>query len=74
MLVINLLAKMGVCEKMSLFHRYLFQKWPKFWGNEASRSAAAQSVAVKSTGCGFDPHSTKLNIYLHLYFHFFALV
>ena len=34
----------------------------------------AQSVTVKSTGCGFDPHSRKLNIYLHLYFHFFFLV
>ena len=41
---------------------------------EASRGAGAQSVTVKSTGCGFDPHSRKLNIYLHLYFHFFALV
>ena len=41
---------------------------------EASRSAGAQSVTEKSTGCGFDPHSRKLNIYLHLYFHFFALV
>ena len=29
---------------------------------------------VKSTGCGFDLYSRKLNIYLHLYFHFFALV
>ena len=26
------------------------------------------------TGCGFDPHMRKQNIYLHLYFHFFALV
>ena len=31
-------------------------------------------VTVKSTDCGFDPHSRKLNIYLHLYFHFFALL
>ena len=41
---------------------------------EASRGAGAQSVTVKSTCCGFDPHSRKLNIYLHLYFHVFALV
>ena len=34
---------------------------------EASRDAGAQSVTVKSTGCGFDPHSRKLNIYLHLF-------
>ena len=34
----------------------------------------AQSVTVKSNGCEFDPHSKKLNIYLHLYVHFFALV
>ena len=41
---------------------------------EAGRVAGAQSVTVNATGCGFDPHSRKLNIYLHLYFHFFALV
>ena len=41
---------------------------------EASRNAEAQSVTIKSTGCGFDPHSRKRNIYLHLYFHFYALV
>ena len=29
----------------------------------------AQSVTVKSTGCGFDPHSRKWNIYLYFYFH-----
>ena len=27
--------------------------------NLASRSAGAQSETVKSTGCGFDPHSRK---------------
>ena len=26
---------------------------------EAGRGAEAQSVTVKSTGCGFDPHSRK---------------
>ena len=26
---------------------------------EASRGATAQSVTVKPTGCGFDPHSMK---------------
>ena len=26
------------------------------------------------TGCGSDPHSRRRNIYLNLYFHFFALV
>ena len=26
---------------------------------EASRGAEAQSVTVKSAGCGFDPHSRK---------------
>ena len=41
---------------------------------EAGRGADAQSVTVKSTGCGFDPHSRKWNIYLHLYLHLFALV
>ena len=41
--------------------------------NNASRGAAARSVTVKPAGCGFDPHSRKLDIYLYLYFHFFAL-
>ena len=41
---------------------------------DASRGAGAQSVTVKSTGCGFDPHSRRLCIYLNVYFHFFALV
>ena len=41
---------------------------------EAGRGAGAQSVTVNSTGCGSDPHSRKSNIYLHLYFHFFAMV
>ena len=37
------------------------------------RGAAAWSVTVKPTGCEFDPHSRRWNIYLNLYFHFFAL-
>ena len=41
---------------------------------ETSRGTEAQSVSVESTGCEFDPHSRKWNIYLHLHFHFFALV
>ena len=41
---------------------------------EASRGAAPRGVTVKPTGCGFDPHSRRWNIYLNLYFHFFALV
>ena len=41
---------------------------------EASRDAVAQSVTVKLTGCGFDPRSIRWNIYLNLFFHFFALV
>ena len=31
-------------------------------------------MIVKSTGCGFDPYSKKINIKLHLYFYFSALV
>ena len=31
---------------------------------EASRGAGAESVTVKSTGCGFEPQSRKWNIYL----------
>ena len=41
---------------------------------EASRGAAARGVTVTTTGCGFDPHSRRCNIYLNLYFHFCALV
>ena len=41
---------------------------------EAGRGAAARGVTAKPTGCGFDPHSRRWNIYLNLYFHFFALV
>ena len=41
---------------------------------EAGRDAEAQGVTVKSTDCGLVPQSRKWNIYLHLYFHFFALV
>ena len=29
----------------------------------------ARGVTVKPTGCGFDPHSRRWNIYLNLYFH-----
>ena len=41
---------------------------------EAGRGAAARGVTAKPTGCGFDSHSRRWNIYLNLYFHFFALV
>ena len=40
---------------------------------ETSRGAEAQSVTVKATGCEFDTHSSKWNIYLNLNFNFFAL-
>ena len=36
--------------------------------------AAARSVTAKPTGCGFNSHSRRWNIYLNLYFHVFALV
>ena len=39
-----------------------------------SGGAAARGVTVKPTGRGFDPHSRRGNIFLNLYFHFFALV
>ena len=42
--------------------------------SRGQRGAGAQSVTVKQTGCGLDPHSRRWNIYLNLYFHFFALV
>ena len=31
-------------------------------------------MTVKPTGCGFDPHSRRWNIYLNLYYHFFVMV
>ena len=40
---------------------------------EAVVAQGHKDVTV-SDGCGFDPHSRKSNIYLNLYFHFFALV
>ena len=39
---------------------------------EAGRGAAARGVTAKPAGCGFDSHSRRRNIYLNLYFHFFA--
>ena len=38
-----------------------------------SSISVSQGVTIKSTGCGFDLHSRKFNIYLNVYFHFFAL-
>ena len=35
---------------------------------EASRGTGAQSVTVNATGCGFDPHLWKWNIYLKFIF------
>ena len=45
-----------------------------YWKDWSSRGAGTQSETLKSTGCGFDPHSRRWNIYLNLYFYFFALV
>ena len=45
----------------------------KLFSFEASRGAEAQSVTVKSTGCGFDPHSRN-EIFIFFYIHFFALM
>ena len=36
--------------------------------------AQRHEVWLKSTGCEFDLHSRRRNIYLNLYFHFFILV
>ena len=33
--------------------------------SEASGGAVARGVTVKPTGCGFDPHSRRGNIYLN---------
>ena len=41
--------------------------------SEGSRGSGAESMIVSATGCEFDPHSRKCNVYLNLYFHFFAL-
>ena len=53
-----------ICRKLHVFLYYF----------KASCAAAARSVTLKSTGYGFDPHSRRCNIYLNVYFHFFALV
>ena len=41
---------------------------------ETSHGAGEQNVTVKATGWGSDPYSREWNIYLNLYFAFFALV
>ena len=41
-----------------------------FYFPEVSRGAAARSVTVKPSSCGFDPHSRRLNIYLKFIFPF----
>ena len=33
-----------------------------------------KSVCVNAIGCGLETNSRKLNIYLNVYFHYFALV
>ena len=60
---------------MGNIFKYIFISFDQVLFIEANRCAAhGQCVAVKSTGCKFDAHSRKLNIYLNIYFHFFALV
>ena len=59
---------------MTFFINFLWLFWMKNTCKEASCGAAVRSVTVKSTGCGFDPHSRRWIIYLNLCFHFFALV
>ena len=39
------------------YNRYVLYHY--YYCLEASRGAAAQSVTVKLTGCGFDPHSRR---------------
>ena len=51
----------------SLLSFYNFKNWGQSWRR-------GTMCACKSTGGGFDPHSRRWNIYLHLYFYFFALV
>ena len=41
---------------------HIFNESNKF---EVSRGAGVQSATVKPTGCGFDPHSRRWNIYLN---------
>ena len=53
-------ASCEVCIK-NICNKYIKFLW------ETSRGACAQSVTVKSTGCGFDPHSRKWNIYTFIF-------
>ena len=61
-------AHVGLC---LIFQIIFLTQYGKY---EAGRGAAARGVTAKPTGCGFDPHSRRWNIYLNLYFHFFALM
>ena len=45
-----------------------------FWLNRPDVAPGHKCGTINATDCGLDPHSTKWNIYLNLYSHFFALV
>ena len=57
---ISLSIKTYQCNKIKQYSYFL----------EARRGSDAQVLTVKVTGCGFDPHSLKLNVYLNFYFNF----
>ena len=77
---------LSVCMSQSFYFETFIQirSWPLFQYfkiqinveilKKAGRGAAALGVTAKPTGCGFDHYSRRWNIYLNLYFHFFALV
>ena len=69
-------STIGYCDNIGSYVCFVnrFLKRRSFYIFEASCGAGAQSVTIKPTGCGFDPHSRRWNIYLNLYFHFFPLV
>ena len=61
--------------------QFLFEETIKYFFSVTFKIAyfkcekvCSKELTIKSAGYGFDSHLRMWNIYLHLYFHFFALV
>ena len=63
----------SISRRTTVTSTYIMCKWRAHY-LQLNPGAAARNVTAKPTGCGYDPHSRWWNIYLNLYFHFFALV
>ena len=73
-IIIVTFLTLGISGVMILVTFFLLRWKDLLTNKEANRGAGDCSVTAIPTGCGLDPHSRRWNIYLNLYFHFFALV